>query len=432
MADKYIRIERIGEAGGQGQVWRARREADGQHFALKIMDADPNSPDPAGDKARFSREIRCQTTLRHASIAEIISANTAADPPWFVMPLAAGSLRKRLQTGSVPEDEAVDIFRQVLSGIDFAHSEGVLHRDLKPENVLQIDGRWAVADFGLSRRAFSGSTTITMTNVGMGTLAYGAPEQFRDLHSVDERADVFALGKIFYELLTGDLPFPTMDMSLVPSKFRWIVTCATDNDPDRRYRTVAALAAELELQVTGSSTLTVPIDQAKRLLQQAEAGDSKAVAALDQLLTTNQDDEVLYKEFVVSLPVPVLEQLYAQRPDGVKAVVNRFLVLSEGSHPFSYTDLIADFLANAFTVIPDTGIRRGIIECLLELGYYHNRWHVGMVFARLVASATDPSDVMAIAQVMRNNLGAVPFHVNWLKQYSLAPQITQIIDQLDE
>jgi eukaryotic-like serine/threonine-protein kinase len=110
------------------------------------------------------------------------------------MPLARGSLRKLLTKRSVNVDEAVGIFRQILSGMEFAHSEGVLHRDLKPENVLFIDGRWPIADFGLSRRVLSGSTTITMTNVGMGTWAYGAPEKFLDAHSVDERADIYALG----------------------------------------------------------------------------------------------------------------------------------------------------------------------------------------------------------------------------------------------
>lgn len=82
MADDYMRIETIGEPSGQGQVWRARREADGLDYALKFMDADPQSPDPVEDKARFVREIRCQTTLRHENIAEIITANTAEDPPW--------------------------------------------------------------------------------------------------------------------------------------------------------------------------------------------------------------------------------------------------------------------------------------------------------------------------------------------------------------
>lgn len=430
MADKYIKIEKIGEVGGQGQVWKARREADGELFALKKMIPDPNSPDPDEDKARFGREIRCQTTLRHPNIAEIITANTKADPPWFVMPLATGSLRKRLQEGPLTESYAVGTFRQILSGMEYAHSEGVLHRDLKPENVLAIDDRWVIADFGLSRRVFSGSTTITMTNVGMGTWAYGSPEQFRDAHSVDARADVFALGKIFYELLTGEIPFPSMDMSKVPSQYRWIITRATDQNPDRRYLTVAALAAELDLQVTGSSALLVPMDQAKQLLQKVERGDAGAVASLDQLLVANQDDEVLYKEFVVSLPLPVLEQLFDHRPDGLKTVVVRFLELAEGSHPFSYTDLIADFLANVHGVVDDTGVRRSIMERLLELGYYHNRWHVGQVFARLVAASTDPSDVMAIAQVMRDNPDAVPFHAHWLKQQSLAPQLAKIIEEL--
>lgn len=347
-----------------------------------------------------------------------------------VMPLAAGSLRKRLQQGGVLEAEAVDIFQQILSGIEFAHSEGVLHRDLKPENVLNIDGRWAVADFGLSRRTFSGSTTITMANVGMGTLAYGAPEQFRDLHSVDARADVYALGKIFFELLTGEIPFPSMDMSKVPSKYRWIVTCATEENPDRRYGGVAALAAELVLQISGSSALTVPIDQAKQLLQNAELGDIAAVAALDQLLIANQEDDVLYKEFAVSLPVPVMQQLLKHRPDGLRAVVARFLHLAGGSHPFSYTDRIADFLANVHGLVHDTGIRRSIMEHLLDLGYTHNRWYVAQVFARLVSGSTDPSDVMAIAQVLRDNPDAVPFNAPWLQQNSLAPQLAQIIDQL--
>lgn len=428
MVDRYHRIRTLG-VGGQGHVWLARREADNLEYALKFMQPNPSSPNPQEDRARFIREIRCQTTLRHPHVAEIVTANTGDDPPWFVMPLAAGSLRTRLGS-PLPETEAVDIFRQILSGVEYAHSEGVLHRDLKPENVLLINGRWVLSDFGLSRRLSSGSTTLTATNLGMGSIHYAAPEQWQDLHAVDERADIYALGKMLYELLSGATPWPSLDMTRVPPKYRWLITHATEQQPANRYSSVSALSAEFELLATGSSSLVVPIDHAKELLQRITTGDIAAADSLDRLLMENQDDEVLYKEFVVSLPLPALQQMGSRRPSGLDAVVHRFLELAEGSHPWSYTDRIADFLANAYAVVADLSIRRSILARLLVLGADHNRFYVGETFARLVAQSHDPSDIMAIAQVIRDHPESAPFNSHYLRQYSLPAQISAALDEV--
>jgi serine/threonine protein kinase len=275
------------QAGGQGTVWEGEIEGTGIKVALKYLTPDPASPTPAEDRKRFLREVRCQAELSHPNIVRVLGHNTEDDPPWYYMHWAATTLRAKIKANptGLPEAEAIAIFAEILDAIEYAHSEGVLHRDLKPENVISIDGVFQVSDFGLSRQLGSDSATLTMTNVGMGTLAYGAPEQFVDAHSADQRADVFSLGKILYELLTGKLPFPTVDIGELQPKFRYVVQKAIHNDPDRRYRTVAEMAREVKLLSEDSDALQPPTERAKRLLEEIVAGNEDKIDDLNRLLS---------------------------------------------------------------------------------------------------------------------------------------------------
>ena len=191
--------------GGMATVWRAEHPTLGLTAALKVLD-----PMLARDKAlvgRFADEARLQVQLRHDHIVRV--ENFTTDPPAMLMEFVEGdSLADviRSQTGPIPFRRALPLMRQILSAVAFAHQHGVVHRDLKPANVLVTsDGTAKVTDFGIAK--IVGGAGRTRTGITLGTPAYMAPEQVQGAKYVDERADVYALGVTFYEILAGRPPF---------------------------------------------------------------------------------------------------------------------------------------------------------------------------------------------------------------------------------
>jgi serine/threonine protein kinase len=206
-------------AGGMGEVFRARDARLGRDVAIKIL---PESVARDPDRlARFEREAQAVASLSHPNIVAVFEFGqqpSAAGPPqpFVVMELLDGeTLRERLGGGALPVRKALDIATQLARGLAAAHDKNLLHRDLKPENIfLLADGQVKILDFGLARAidtpaAGSGATqTIARTDPGtvLGTVGYMAPEQVRG-GAVDARTDLFALGAVLYEMLTGARAF---------------------------------------------------------------------------------------------------------------------------------------------------------------------------------------------------------------------------------
>jgi serine/threonine protein kinase/tetratricopeptide (TPR) repeat protein len=158
---------------------------------------------------RFEREIKLAARLQHPHILGVFDSGEAAGRLWFTMPFVEGeSLRARLdREKQLPIADAVGIAREVADALDYAHQHGVIHRDIKPENIL-LSGRHAmVADFGIARALSIGEGTLTQTGMSIGTPGYMSPEQASGERQVDARSDVYALGSVLYEMLTGEPPF---------------------------------------------------------------------------------------------------------------------------------------------------------------------------------------------------------------------------------
>ena len=212
--------------GGMGEVYRAKDTKLGRDVAIKILPASFTS-DPER-VARFRREAQVLASLNHAHIAQIHGLEEAGGTPFLVLELVDGeSLDKRIARGRIPVEEALGITRQVAEALETAHEKGIVHRDLKPANIaLTQEGQVKVLDFGLAKavETTSGSSdllsspTITspvmMTGVGviLGTAAYMAPEQAKG-RLADKRSDLWALGCVLYELLTGTRAFGGDDVS---------------------------------------------------------------------------------------------------------------------------------------------------------------------------------------------------------------------------
>ena len=212
-ADKYV-LERELGGGGMSRVFVARDERLGRRVVIKLL---PPSVTATISAERFKREIMLAAGLQHPNIVPVLQAGEFGTLPYFVMPFIDGEgLRARMMRGPLSVRETVMILKDVVRALAFAHSRGVIHRDIKPDNVLLASGAAVVTDFGVAK-AISASrqqqgiqtSAPTMTGVGtsLGTPAYMAPEQAAADPSTDHRADIYALGIVAYEMLTGAPPF---------------------------------------------------------------------------------------------------------------------------------------------------------------------------------------------------------------------------------
>ncbi|MEU3421993.1 serine/threonine-protein kinase [Streptomyces murinus] len=421
---KLFKIRKLG-AGGQGEVWLAREGRSREMIVLKrpldSVDVSEGSP----DRARFEREVRIQSTLRHDGIMPILRIYKTPAGPLFTMPYAETSLEQQLLNGPLTEAESVDIILAIADAVEFAHSEGVLHRDLKPANILYLDGRWVVSDFGLCRDVNSDSVTITQSRTVVGSVAYMAPEQYDDAHEVTESADILSIGRIFYHCLTGRVPFPYFRSELIPAKFRYLITRAVAEDPSARYQTVSEFRQELELLVTGAPDLTPPMERARTLNAESLEGDPEATLSLARLLVEKADDEVFYKDFVPALSAETLREIERRTPREFRQIVSTFDQFSEGSHPFSYTDAIAKFFRDVAFVAPgdDYAIRRLALRRILIVGASHNRFFIGQMFASIVSRIKEVDDILLVASLLREHPDEARFMSFYLRQHSLPTAI---------
>ena len=210
--DRYT-IERELGGGGMSRVVLAKDTRLDRRVVIKLL---PPSVTATLSAERFKREIMLAAALQHPNIVPVLSAGDFGTLPYFIMPFIEGEgLRMRMQRGPLSVREAVTILKDVTRALAFAHGRGIIHRDIKPDNVLLAAGAAVVTDFGVakaisaSRQAGTAPAAGTMTGVGtsLGTPAYMAPEQAAADPATDHRADIYALGIVAYEMLTGAPPF---------------------------------------------------------------------------------------------------------------------------------------------------------------------------------------------------------------------------------
>src|SRR3712207_4528778 len=191
-----------------GVVYKARHRGLDRLVALKIL--PPEVSDAPGFAERFIREARALARLSHPNIVAVHDFGQGGGQYYLLMEYVDGTnLRSLMGAGRLPPAEALAIVPQLCDALQYAHDEGIVHRDIKPENIL-LDrrGRVKVADFGLAKLVGQEhlDVSITATHQVLGTLRYMAPEQMESSHAVDHRCDIYSLGVVFYELLTGEVP----------------------------------------------------------------------------------------------------------------------------------------------------------------------------------------------------------------------------------
>src|SRR5947208_2607712 len=203
--DRYD-IEREIGRGGMATVYLARDRRHNRNVALKVLNAELGA---VIGVERFLTEIQVTANLQHPNVLPLYDSGSGNGLLFYVMPYVEGeSLRDRLdRERQLPIDDAVRIATAVAGALDYAHRHGVVHRDLKPENILLQDGQPLVADFGIALAVTNaGGNRITQTGLSLGTPQYMSPEQATGDRAIDARTDVYSLGAMLYEMLTGDPP----------------------------------------------------------------------------------------------------------------------------------------------------------------------------------------------------------------------------------
>ncbi len=272
-------LELIGK-GGMGAVYRARQKQLDRIVALKIL--PPGIGDDPAFAERFTREARALAKLNHPGIVTLYEFGKADGLYFFLMEFVDGvNLRQLLHAGRISPREALAIVPQICDALQFAHDQGIVHRDIKPENIL-LDrrGRVKVADFGLAkivaavcdrqdsvgeeqRRSQTAATgELTAAGKVMGTPNYMAPEQVEHPDEVDSRADIYALGVVFYQMLTGELPGkkiePPSSKVQIDVRLDEVVLRALEKKPELRYQQASEVKTMVETIVANNPSPIAP------------------------------------------------------------------------------------------------------------------------------------------------------------------------------
>jgi len=288
LGDNYRILRELG-GGGMSRVFLAEEVRLGRRVVIKVLPPDM----AAGVNAeRFEREIQLAASLQHPHIVQLLTAGANADLAYYVMPFIEGeSLRARLaREGALPMNEVMRILHDVVDALAYSHHHGVVHRDIKPDNVM-LSGRHAlVTDFGVAKAVSAssgdGHTNLTSLGIALGTPAYMSPEQAAADPRVDQRADIYAVGAMAYEMLCGRTPFvaptpqgmlaahiaekpepPARYRNTIPAPMNELVLKCLEKNPADRIQTADEIAARLTAMATptGGTTpiSTEPISTAR-------------------------------------------------------------------------------------------------------------------------------------------------------------------------
>jgi serine/threonine-protein kinase len=291
---RYKVIEAVAE-GAMGVVYRAERLKLGKIVAIKVLHEE--LPNELSSRQRFEIEATAMAKLEHPNCAAVLDVGTHEGRPFVVMDFITGEdLKSLVEQGPVPVARAVDIVRQVLSGIAHAHELGIIHRDIKPANILLsqkvgLGDHVKILDFGLARLQAEQTSKLT-TGIVVGTPAYMAPEQIRG-NAIDTRADLYACGVLLFELLTAHKPFHSdnddpievvqMHLKQPPPRLadkqpgtdfgelEAVVAKALAKAADDRYQTAGELAAALDGAVRKSAVSLAPTEPSGKTITDSQA-----------------------------------------------------------------------------------------------------------------------------------------------------------------
>lgn len=354
--------------GGLGLVFRAERKGDGLPVVVKTPLRLNDS-----DEYRFGREVRLQSQLDHPNIVPILDYDLEASPPWFSMPEAKGNLNDLLAV--LAPAEAMRLFLEACAGVQHAHENKILHRDLKPQNILIFEDSGkraaAVADFGLGR-GFTrrDSPLATRSRVAAGTPGYAAPEQLIDFAKVDERADVYGLGRILQDVVNATLDPDSAHFKRLEYCFRR----ATAQEPEDRHQRVTDLISEVQLLLDRPAPIGRPEDRALAAVHEvlnSKTVSNIALRELSAILFENRDDVRLIHGFLPKLPPPVIKALVQHELPAFKAVLRSLEIMSAEPCALDKALHLSSFSQEIFELCREEFVKLVVFHIMVTLGSQH-------------------------------------------------------------
>ena len=403
---KY-RVKRMIGQGGMGSVVAVERLSDGKMLALKVCRVE------GAWRKRFAREVRLMARVRHPHVVPVVDSDLEASPPYFVMPLAEGSLEDELPRLVGRELEAIDAFRQACLGVAAIHDSGIVHRDIKPANLLRFgNGRVAVSDLGVAKLETRDTTVLTQTRAVVGTYGFLAPEQFLPAGSrrADVRTDVYQLGKVLYQLLTGNSPV-LIEPSTVPKGLAHVLLRATGANPDDRYRDLGELLDALRYYELSKDPSRNSREALENLVLEAESwldrreyraeNVREILALLDPL---DRLDPGAAVERFDRLPDGLLPVMASDFPAEFLPVLRAYAGALRGrvaTFKFGYADGLARRMRRVFFATGHPELKALALEITLVAAVALNRFAAMSAFNRLLMSVTTVEIALPVAEMLR-------------------------------
>ncbi len=289
---EYAFDAQIGQ-GGMGAVYRGVQTQLGRSVAIKILHR--NHGQDYSYPERFRREAQALAQMNHPNIVSVYDFGVVGDYLYYVMEYIEGTdLHQLMAQGPLSHARALEIIPAICDALGYAHAQSLVHRDIKPANILIAqDGRIKVADFGLAKRFNSDTALLTRTNMAMGTPDYAAPEQYDTRAEVDHRADIYALGVVLYQMLTGQVPRgawqPPSTLVGCDPRLDSVIVRALMPDRTLRY----ASASEFKQALMNVSSAPQPLEAAPVIT--SVAAPSKLITARVLVL----EDDLLLRNLIV-------------------------------------------------------------------------------------------------------------------------------------
>lgn len=384
----------IGETGGFGKVYKCTDE-NGQVFACKVLE---NNTD-IGIK-RFEREVRLLSRLNHPNVMKVITYNITDQQKFYIMPLYTCSLAQVIPQIAVNTYAQFHVISAILSGIGYLHSEGVIHRDLKPENILyNNENDVVITDLGLGIQNDSNSTTLTR-GLNFGTMRYCSPEQWRDMHSVDCRADIYALGIIIEDIMSNYGKIPIENQII-----KYVIDKCTQKEKDARFTRIDEIAHFIDAYFASlfGWEQNTSLDELLLKLSRNQVTQLEVIDIANQVVKRSDKEKI--EVFFSNISVHNYKFLETDSLTLARNLVKELCrYWNEGLWPFSYIDNIADRGEKIYSMSQDAEIKALIIYTVMDLAIYYNRWYaMGTVRRMFYDSSSNISVQSELAMRLRNN-----------------------------
>ena len=441
----YVVVRRLGGLdegiGGQGTVVVVRKDGDDAELALKYCNATDDE-----SLRRFAREVRMMSGIIHPNVVPIIDASPEGRPPYYVMPLARHSLLEEIASVKGDIERVVQIFLDICAGVRAIHSAGGVHRDLKPPNVLRMsDGRLVVSDLGSAKLSNRDTTVLTTTMAPLGTDCYRAPEQMvpggnRD---ADERTDVFQLGKILFELYSGEIP-AVLNLELLEDGLRGIVRKATRDDPQRRYQSVGELLDALSMWLESKKPDANPIALAEerlarvadRLAQGSEYKKQELAALFAAFSDTLADDPDAFLLLFDKIPLDILVMAGASDADGFESLLAKYCrVLGSGAlrrKGYSYAERVADRIEAALSSAKSASLWSMGMRALLIAAVGLHRFAAMDTLAKLLQAVPSEDAAMEVAEMLEEEIQRYAVVAEQVSSLRLRPSLRPVREKAVE